>query len=356
MAMLAIDMHLDLSMNALSWNRDLRLSVAEMRRLEQGMTQKGRAASTVSFPEMRAANLAVSSATLIARVQQPGSDVSGYRHPDIAYGIAQGQLAYYRLLEADGVVRIIADVATLDQHLAEWEERGADNTPLGFIISMEGADPIVSPDQVGEWWDAGLRIVSLAHYGPSGYAHGTGTPGPLSPRGRPLLRAMEEVGMILDVTHLADESFFQAVESFGGPLLASHTNCRVLVPGDRQFTDEMIQLLVDRDAVIGAVMDAWMLYPGYVRGETPRELIGLKDVVDHIDHVCQVAGSSRHAAIGTDLDGGYGTEQCPSDLDTIVDIQKIPDLLRARGYSDDDVANIMHGNWLRLLRRSWSTA
>ena len=160
--------------------------------------------------------------------------------------------------------------------------------------------------------------------------------------------------MILDVTHLADDAFFEALQAFGGPVLASHSNCRALVPGDRQLTDELIRLLAERDAVIGAALDDWMLYPGWVKGETTNEVVGLKDVVDHIDHVCQLAGSARHAAIGTDLDGGYGTEQSPRDLDTIADLQKIPPLLRDRGYAEADVEAIMHGNWLRLIERAWS--
>ena len=100
-------------------------------------------------------------------------------------------------------------------------------------------------------------------------------------------------------------------------------------------------------------MDAWMLYPGWIKGETQPEVVSLEAVVDHIDHICQLAGNSRHAAIGTDLDGGYGNEQCPHDLDTIADLQKIPELLRARGYADEDVMAIMHGNWVRCFREAW---
>ncbi len=351
--MFVIDAHLDLAMNALNWNRDLRVSVGEMRRLEAGMTGKGRAASTVSFPDLRCGSVGLSIATLIARVSREGNPLSGYRTADIAYAAAMGQLAYYRQLEADGVCRVIADRQTLDRHAAAWQSGAGPEEPLGFIISMEGADPIVSPDTVPAWYESGLRIVGLTHYGVSTYAHGTGTTGGLTPLGKPLLQAMEQVGMLLDVTHLADQSFDEALDAFGGTVLASHHNCRALVPGDRQLTDDQIKRLVHRDAVIGAAMDDWMLYPGWVRGETNRSVVGLTDVVDHIDHVCQIAGNSKHSAIGTDLDGGYGTEQSPRDLDTIADLQKIPDLLRGRGYAEADVQDIMHENWLRLLRKAW---
>ena len=144
-----------------------------------------------------------------------------------------------------------------------------------------------------------------------------------------------------------------AVDRFQGPLMATHNNCRALVPGDRQFTDEQIKLLVERDAVIGAAFDSWMLYPGWVRGVTDPSVTSLEDVANHVDHICQIAGNANHIAMGTDLDGGYGTEQTPRDFDTYIDMQKIPDILRKRGYTEADIANIFHGNWLRLFQRAW---
>jgi len=354
--MIIFDSHLDLAMNALLWNRDLKQSVYDIRRQEAGMTAKGRGRGTVAFPEMRAGRVAVCCATLIARISRPGNPRPGYNSPEIACAVAQGQLAYYRLLEEQGQVRLITDWPTLEAHVQQWEGEVGDKLPLGFILAMEGADPILSPEQVGWWWAKGLRVVSLSHYGLSTYAHGTGTEGGLTPLGWPLLEAMEKVGMILDLTHLSDESFWQALETFGGPVMASHNNCRALVPGARQFSDQQIKALIERDGVIGVALDAWMLYPGWVKGQTQPEVVSLEAVADHIDHICQLAGDSRHAAIGSDLDGGYGTEQCPHDLDTIADLQKIPKLLRARGYSESEVRDIMHANWLRFFRRAWETA
>jgi len=350
--MIVVDSHLDLAMNALRWNRDLRLSAWETRRQEAGVAEKGRATGTVGFPEMRAGKVAISFATLIARVAWPGSGVSGYRSAEIAYGMAHGQLAYYRQLQASGGVRLICDRGELERHLAEWQEPVSGEPPLGFVISMEGADPIILPSQVAEWWRNGLRIVSLCHYGISAYSHGTGNPGGLLPRANDLLRAMREVGMVLDISHLADQAFFEALDAFDGRIMASHHNCRSLVPGDRQLTDEQIRLIVERDGVIGAALDAWMLYPGWVRGETSNRVVSLEDYANHLDHVCEVAGNARHAAIGSDLDGGYGYEQTPHDLETIADLQKVPAILDRRGYSERDIALIMHGNWLRFLRET----
>jgi membrane dipeptidase len=356
--MLIFDAHLDLAWNALAWDRDLCRPVADIRQRElaHGLTGKGRGESTVSFPELRRGSVGVFIATLLARLlddtQIPA--IRPYATREATYAAARGQLAYYRALEHQGVLRFIGDVPSLVAAVDAWRDRG-EGEPLGFILSMEGADPVLAPDRVQEWWDAGLRIIGPAHYGVSPYAHGTGTEGGLLPQGPALLREMQRVGMILDVTHLADRGFEEALDVYGGPVLASHHNCRALVPHQRQLTDEQIKRLVARGAVIGAAFDAWMLYPGWVRGRTRPEEAGvtLATVVDHIDRVCQLAGDADHAAIGSDLDGGFGREQSPSDLDTIADLRQMPDLLRRRGYCQADVAKILHGNWVRFFRKAW---
>jgi len=352
--MLLIDGHLDLAMNALIWNRDLTQNVYEIRRREAGMPQQGRGMGTVAFPEMRKGEVGVCLATIIARIAREGNPRPGYNSPEIAYAMAQGQLAYYRILESQGKVRIIEDWETLKAHVEEWLNEPCGEVPFGFILSMEGADPIINPRQLKSWWNDGLRVVSLSHYGVSTYAHGTETRGGLTSLGRELLEEMHSLGMILDVTHLSEESFWEALDIFPGPVIASHNNCRALVPGDRQFSDEQIKALIKRDAVIGVALDAWMLYPGWVKGKTSNTVVDLGAVADQIDHIYQLAGNRCHAAIGSDLDGGFGKEQCPHDLDTIADLQKIPMLLEKRGYSEEDVRLIMHGNWLRIFRKAWS--
>jgi membrane dipeptidase len=378
--MIIFDAHLDLAWNAVEWNRDLLQPVAEIRRYEreQGMTEKARGCNTVSFPELRRGKVALFIATLLARWLRPAGQLNyqRYRSMEAAYAAAYGQLAYYRALEQEGILIWIKDERGLDRHVRAWVERDSGqrgsaereaqsaNTedalraePLGFILSMEGADPILSPDQVEEWWQAGLRIIGPAHYGVSPYAHGTGTEGGLFPQGVPLLKAMEQLGMILDVTHLSDQSFEEALDHYGGPVLASHHNCRALVPHQRQLTDEQIKRLLSRGAVIGTALDAWMLHPNWVRGQTKPDEAGvtLVAMVDHIDRVCQLAGNARHAAIGSDLDGGFGREQSPCDLDTIADLQRLPDFLRRRGYDEEAVTGIMYGNWVRFFRQAWGS-
>jgi len=349
------DGHLDLAMNALIWNRDLNVPVHEIRELEiaAGLTRQGYGRGTVAFPEMRRGQVAVCIATLIARVQKPGNPFPGFRASEIAFAAAQGQLAYYRMLEEQGVVRILANRAALDGHLQEWATAPA-TTPLGLIITMEGADPVVYPEQIHRWKADGLRCIGLSHYGVSNYAHGTSTPGGLTDLGRAILPEIETAGLVLDLTHLADQAFWEVLEQFSGPVQCSHQCCRSLVPGDRQMDDDQLRAVIARGGVIGAALDAWMLHAGWIKGETENTVCDLGAMVDHIDHVCQLAGNARHAAIGTDLDGGYGQEQTPHDLDTIADLQKIPAMLRARGYTEEDVAGIMHGNLVRLFQTAWA--
>ncbi len=351
-----IDAHLDLAWNALSFNRDLTLEVESLRRLETHMEDEpGRGKCTTSLPELKKAGVRVCVGTLLARggpnqVWPKGfkrTDLN-YATPAIAHAQAHGQLAYYRLLEAQDHLKMIFTADELDLH---WQQSEADGA-LGMILSMEGADPVTEPEELESWWNAGLRALGPVHYGEGQYAFGTGVVGPLKEKGIMLLKEMDRLGMMLDVTHLCDESMAQALDHFNGPVLASHHNCRSLVPGDRQLTDAQIRQLVDREAVIGAALDAWMLYPGWERGVTSPAVVGLSAVADHIDHVCQLAGNARHAAIGSDLDGGFGTEQTPHDLNTITDLQKLVPILAGRGYSDEDIENIFSGNWLRFFKKS----
>ena len=354
--MMIIDSHLDLSWNALNWKRDLTKSIAEIRRSEEGTKDRRRGHNTVSFPELQKAGVAVCLATVLARCGQLKDPLLDYPSREIASAMGVGQVEYYRLMESQGHMRMLRDLPALEAHVAEWNSAGGSPTPLGYILAMEGADPILEPSQVELWWERGLRVVEPVHYGVSYYAHGTGAPGGLTSKGRELLAAMAAVGMILDITHLAEESFWQALEVYHGPVLASHHNCRALVPGDRQLSDEQIRALVERDAVIGAVCDSWMLHPNYVQGQADNSLVSMENVIDHIDHVCQLAGNARHSGIGSDLDGGFGTEQSPRELDTIADLQTVPGLLRKRGYKEADIEGIMHGNWLRFFQKAWAQA
>jgi membrane dipeptidase len=355
--MLIIDSHLDLAWNAVQWNRDLRQSVYTLRAQESRLSGPGRGNNTVALPEMRRGRVALCFATLLARCTGQAEPDLDYRSPAQAYAAAQGQLAYYRALAQAGEVRLIGSLSELEAHMTEWRGWEAapqsPQPPLGLVVCMESADPILEPDQLSAWRAAGVRLIGPAHYGPGRYAGGTSSESGFTPEGLALLKHMESLGLLLDLTHLSDAAFWQALDCFGGRVLASHNNCRALVPHQRQFDDRQLRAVFERDGVVGVALDAWMLRPGWVRRAADNPPVELAHAVDHIDHLCQLAGNSRHAAIGSDLDGGFGREQSPADVDTIADLQRLPELLAARGYGDEDVAAIMHGNWLRLLRRAW---
>lgn len=352
-----VDAHLDLAMNALEWNRDLRKPVPEIREREQkkGMDDKpDRGRGTVSLPAMRKGSIGLCVATQIARFVKPGNDLPGWHSPEQAWAMTQGQLAWYRAMEEAGEMVQITNREELDRHLDLWEEPSG-NAPIGYILSLEGADSIITIEHLEKSYKQGLRAVGPAHYGPGTYAQGTNASGGIGRKGRELLKEMERLNLILDATHLCDESFWETMDCYRGAVWASHSNCRALVPDDRQFSDEQILELINREAVIGMPLDAWMMIPGWVRGETTPEETGvtLEQMIDNIDHICQLAGNSLHVGIGTDLDGGFGKEQCPVDLETIADLQKVPEKLNARGYEEQDIQNILYGNWIRFLRDVW---
>lgn len=359
--MFIFDVHLDLSMNALEWNRDLTRPIREIRDREAGMTDRpDRGRGTVCLPELRRGNIGLVVATQIARYSKPTHPLQGWNSPRQAWAMTQGQLAWYRSMEEAGEMVQIRDVAGLEKHLDLWIGSGAatpnDKKPIGYILSLEGADSIVTLAHLERSYEQGLRAVGPAHYGPGTYAFGTDSEGTIGAKGRELLKEMDRLGIILDATHLCDQSFREAMDCFTGPVWASHSNCRVLTPHNRQFTDEQLKELIGRGAVIGAPLDAWMMIPNWIRAQTTPESSGLKlsKLVEHVDHICQLAGNARHCGIGTDLDGGFGREQSPMDLDTIADLQKLPEQFRAKGFKAADIEGIMHGNFLRFVRDAWS--
>ncbi len=351
------DAHLDLAMNALEWNRDLTQPVAELRRREAKMIDKpDRGRGTVSLPEMRRGGVGLCVATQLARVEHGTySPVAGWRSPAQACAMTQGQLAWYRAMEEAGEMVQIRDRAGLERHLALWAAGSTGNLPIGYILSLEGADSLVTTQHLERAFASGLRALGPAHYGPGIYANGTDASGGFNARGRELLREAGRLGLILDVTHLCDDCFWEALDLFDGPLWASHQNVRALVPHVRQFSDAQLRALIARGAVIGAACDAWMLLPGWVRGKTTPQSSGVRldHVADHLDHVCQLAGNARHAGIGSDLDGCFGTEQTPQDLDTIADLEKLRGILAARGYSAEDIVGICWRNFVTFLQRVW---
>lgn len=354
--MFTIDAHLDLAMNAMEWNRDLRRPIHEIREREKGMKDKpDRGNNVVSFEELRKGDIGLVVATQIARYVAPDNPLPGWHSPEQAWAQTQAQLVWYKAMEDAGELTPISNLDALEKHLLSWKNNTSPKKAIGYILSLEGADSLVTVVHLEKAYAYGLRAVGPGHYGPGRYAQGTNATGGIGQAGRELLKAMEQLNVILDATHLCDDSFWEAMDHFHGHVWASHNNCRALVDHNRQFSDEQIRELISRGAVIGGVMDTWMMVPGWQKGiSTPQGMnCNLEKLIDHMDHICQLAGNAQHIAIGSDLDGAFGKEQSPSDIETIADLQKLPALFSKRGYSQSDIEGIMHGNWLRFLRNAW---
>ncbi|MFK7790507.1 MAG: dipeptidase [Phycisphaeraceae bacterium] len=357
------DAHLDMSMNALDHERDQTLPVSALREREAGGVADDRGIATVSVDELRRGGCGVVLSTVIARskpwVKATRENIHDFNWPDpsMAYGVAMGQLAYYRLLESRGQLRIISTAKQLTDHVAEWGI-APDTTPVGMVVTMEGADPIVEPDQIQHWYDAGVRTLMLAHFGKSHYAHGTvaresrqgeahDVDGPLTDWGRALLPKMHALGMPLDLTHTADQSFAEAAGLFEGRIYSSHTACRAIADMPRNHSDEQLKQIIERDGVIGLPLFNHFLHAAYEE-HSPKDTVTYAHVADHIDHICQLAGHGKAVGIGSDADGGFGKEHMPAELDTHRDITRLSSTLADRGYADADIAAVLHGNWLRF--------
>lgn len=359
MKRLIFDAHLDLSMNAIEWNRDLSRPLSEIRQREMNMRDKpDRGKGTTCLPELRKGNIGIVVATQLSRVAPMGSSLPGWNSPQQAWAMTQAQLVWYREMEAMGEMTQIANLPQLETHLKLWNDKSLPDEvkPVGYILSLEGADSLVDISYLERAYNYGLRAIGLSHFGPGRFAPGTKTSGPITKLGFELLREMGKLNMILDTTHLTEEGFDQALDFYDGPIWSSHHNVRKFVPNQRQLSDHQIKRLIERGAVIGGMLDCWALDIRFIDTVSdPWQLdIKLEKLVDHWDHICQIAGNSHHIGIGSDLDGIFGTEQSPWDLNSIADLQKFENILELRGYSATDIDHIFCDNWLNFLRKSWS--
>jgi membrane dipeptidase len=349
-----VDAHEDIAYNTLNFGRNFINSVYRTRQLEanQPISQ---GTATVGLPEAILGRVAIMFGTLFASpaAHKMGDEVTYYETPAQAYkqGIAQIDV-YQRLAEseeANGRIQLIRTQGELASVLATWAEgTNYEDHKLGLVILMEGADPILEPKQFEEWYERGVRIVGPA-WGATRYSGGTGEPGPLTSLGRDLLEVLASFNAVLDVSHLSEEAFFEAVERYEGIIIASHTNARHFRDSDRHLSDDMIRRLADRDGVIGAVAFNAFLQNGWAKTD-PKFKTPLDRYIAAIDHVCQVTGSARHAGIGTDFDGGFGAEHIPAEIDTVADLHSIGPRLATYGYSEPDITAILGGNFLRILR------
>jgi membrane dipeptidase len=281
---------------------------------------------------------------------------------ETAHRLYRDQITVYRKLvdSHPDKFRLISSTKELDAVIDDWSKPAlngdhSDGHPVGLIYLMEGADGIRSPQELSEWYDLGLRLIGLAWAG-TRYCGGTGEPGPLTPAGRELIEAMADFNFVLDLSHMDEAAAYESLDRYEGPVIATHSNCAALMKGadtNRHLPDRVIEGLIERDGVIGLLPLNSFLKVGWTRKNgSRREEVPLDVLILHIDHVCQIAGDSLHAGIGSDFDGGFGLQSIPPEMDSVADLQVIASGLKRRGYGEADVENILGGNWLRFLRRN----
>lgn len=353
--MFIVDSHLDLAYNHLEFGRDLRLPLADLRQMEEGGPVPLRnGTATVTLPELRRGRIGLVFGTLYVgpfNKNRPEDKVI-YHNKRQAHNQAMRQLDYYhRLADTVPYVRLVTDTKSLDEVITS---QSGEEPLLGIVPLMEGADPIREPQEAELWYEHGLRLVGLA-WSNTRYAGGnwTGSGVGLSKEGHRLLDVMAGLGMILDHTHLSERSSLEALDRFEGMSVATHSNARNMVPDvkERHLGDIQIRRIAERGGVMGIVLANGFLKPG---GRTLKKSdVTVADVAAHVDTICQLVGSAAHVGIGSDFDGGFGRENIPAEIDSVADLTLIADALKTRGYSDTDVAGVMGGNWVNLLRRVW---
>ncbi len=352
---LLVDAHEDIAWNILTFGRDYTRSAEETRRLEKGTPASQHNGDTLlGWPDYQRGQVPVVFSTLFAapaRRRIGDWDTQIYQNYDEAHRQYRAQLmAYYVLADKHpDQFRLIQNTSELDAVLSAWKE-SAEIRPVGLTILMEGAEGVRTPSELPEWWQMGVRIIGLAWAG-TRFCGGSREPGPLTNDGRDLLKVMAEIGFILDLSHMDETAARQALDLYPGTIVASHANAAAVLvnyEGNRHLSDAIIRGIIERDGVIGVVPYCRFLKSGWNTADG-RAGLTLETLSAHIDHICQMTGSTSHVGIGSDFDGGFGLNAVPADVDSIADIQKLAPILAARGYPPADIDAIFGENWLRIL-------
>jgi membrane dipeptidase len=333
-----VDAHLDMAGNVLG-GRDYDLTAEEVRAIEARTDHQ----IMVTLRELERGNVAVVLGTLYVGTSNFDDDGVGIYKQNPGE-MALRQLDVYLDWEADGKVRIVRSRADLAAHLDAWRQDGK----VGVIVLIEGADSIATPDELPVWFERGVRVIGPA-WSATRYCGGTRRPGPLTDMGRDLLAAMKELGVILDVSHMAEQSFWDALECDAHRVIATHANVRTLAGTklpDRHLSDDMLAALAKAEGVVGVIPANAFLDDAYMGRDRPDEPLTLDAVKRHLQHMASIVGWER-VGIGSDLDGGFGVEETPLELDSVADLEKIGDLVPPEARD-----GVLGGNWLRVLSES----
>ncbi|GAB4527695.1 MAG: membrane dipeptidase [Anaerolineae bacterium] len=355
--MIFVDAHRDIAYDAFYFDRDYRHSVADNRQRETGTRlAEINGTATTGFIDALNANLGLVFATLFV---EPASYIAWgnmsettrlhtefYETPQQAHDMALRQLSYYETLAAEhDRITLVRNQAELDAVLATW----ADNAPIdqrqqGLVILMEGADPVMEPAQFAEWYARGVRVLGTS-WTRTRYAGGTNAPGPLTDDGRALLKEMARHNALLDLSHMAQDAYEEALDTYEGHIIASHSLPTHICNTDRHIHDEGIRKLAARDGVLGIVLLASLWC-------TDNTELTINRVIEAVDYVCQLTGSATHVGFGSDFYAGVGSNGIPVEMDSVRDWPMLTMGLHSRGYTSSDIEAIMGGNMLRKLRQT----
>lgn len=214
------------------------------------------------------------------------------------------------------------------------------NHKIGFLTLMEGADPLEAPGDIHEFFDRGVRVLGPAWNNRNLFASGPETDQGLTPMGTELIGVMNALGVTLDLSHLNQKCFWEAIEMTGLAPLATHSNCRALRDHPRNLHDDQLRAIAEAGGVVGLV-----LYGPFLKTGTANAT--LTDLLAHAEHMIEVMGED-HVGIGTDLDGAE-LSAFPPEIATVADVPKISSLFLERGFGDELVRKIMGGNFLRVM-------
>ncbi len=353
-----IDAHEDLAYESLRWGYDYTASVAYNRKTVHGPDYQ----TTIGWPELQKGNIGFIFGTVF--LDPPYENVSegkkigiGYTNAEDYHASVSAQLDFYDRLQEKHYdkFRRVFSRTDYENILKMMDNYAGSEHPVGLIGLLEGAEGLRSFDDLELYKKRGVLLVGPV-WGGGRWCAGTKSrdmKDALTDEGKILLRKMSALGLILDISHMKNHSAMDSMDYYDGIVVASHANCNALLHGmpiERHLNDETIRMLIEHNGVMGVIPFNFFLSPDWkYENESSRRKVTLNTLADHIDHICQLAGNSDCAAIGSDFDGGFGYPDIPYEMNDISDLQKLADVLSDRGYTEKDIENIFCKNWQRIV-------
>ena len=342
------DAHLDLAYLAEN-GRDMHASLKDCR----GRYQP----AAVTLPTLKDAQVTKCLGTVFTEGIDPAdtdAESGAFTYPfgdaDAAYRAGMRQLLLYRTWFDAGIISRMPK---------RGEQAQKSEAPLQLGVLVECADPITNPDELEQWADLGVIAIGMAWWHQSRYAGGNGTDhkkggNGLTDLGRQLTKRMDELNIVHDLSHLSQRATDELLALTDKPVMASHSNSRALM-GDpdskdnqRHLADETIVEIASRGGVIGLNLLGDFITPGMNKGKKTGERATIEDCVRHIEHVCELTNSRKHIGLGSDMDGGFGSDGLPQGINTPSDLIILTSALAEQGWSNTDLAGFAHANFERF--------